>query len=199
MGQPQPLSEAIEAIKTLGEGDTLSLGELLDAFEDRSLGVVLVIFGLIVANPITGALPFMPTIGAVAVLVTVFHAIVGDKPSFPAPQSLRKRQVARTRVRSVLERLRPVGRWVDGLMVSERLGLLADNRPARRLIAALAGLIGASMAVLGFVPGLAALPALGLILYGIALMGRDGVFALAGHTFSAATALALVYALGWLL
>jgi len=188
----QPLEHAIESIEDVADGETVSLGALLDSFEDRSLGFILSVFGLLNALPVIGAIPFLPNVSAVVILATVFHSFAGGRTHFMAPARLRRQEISSAKVDRMLERVRPIGEWVDARL-GDRAKLLVEGDVARAAIALVCAGLAVAMVVLSLVPGLASVPALGIMLFGLALMGRDGLVALIGYGFAGGSAVALVY------
>ena len=191
MANDRPLETTIEEIEDATGEDRTTLGALLDSFEDRSLGLVLLVFGMLVCLPVIGALPGLPDLAALAVLLGVFHAFIGGRQHFWAPEVIRKRSVGTRTIIAALERARPAGRWIDGLVVNDRLSFLVDSRPARTAISAAAAVLALLMFALSLVPLGSLLPGIGLVLFGLALMGRDGIFALAGYVLTAGSIAAL--------
>lgn len=187
-----PLQDTINAIDDAAGDGTVSLGTLLDSFEDRSLGVILAVFGLAVALPVIGGIPGMPAVGSLVVIIAVFHAFVGGQTHFWAPDIVRRQEVEASRVRSMLDHVRPAGRWIDNLL-SRRLEWLVGSRTARSVLAVSAATLAGMMAVLAIVPGLGTPAALGIMALGLALMSRDGLAAAIGYLFALASAGALVW------
>jgi len=198
-GRATPLETAINDIENTTGNGTVSVGRLLDALEDRSLGFILAAIGLLVSLPIIGAIPGLPDIAAVADIHAVVHSWIGGRTHFWAPRAVRERRVSAERVDRALERVRPAGAWVDGLIINHRLAFLVETPPARLAISATALGLALALLVLSLLPGLAIVPGLGLVLLGLALMGEDGLFAALGYLFTLATIGALVYAVRWLL
>jgi hypothetical protein len=192
-----PLESAIRALqRTAGDDGTVALGDLLDALEHRSLGFILLVMGVLVATPVIGAVPGLPDIAAAGAILATVHAWIGGERTFVAPDRLRARRVSAEKVQHGLARIRPVGAWIDGLVINDRLTMLVKGRPARLALSASAIALSLAIFVLSLLPGLAALPAFGLVLVGLALMGEDGLFALLAHLFTAGSAGAIVYAMG---
>jgi len=182
----KPIDAAIDDIEGAVGRETTTLGTVMDSFEDRSLGAILLIFGLLVFLPFIGAIPGLPDVAALVVLIAVFHALVGGSQHFWAPDAVREKEVSADKLRDVLERARPYTRRIDWLVRPGRLGLLVETSPARLIIALSAAALAALIFVLSLVPFAASAPALALALLGLALMSRDGLFALAGYAASAA-------------
>jgi len=187
-----PVEDAIDSIEDAANGDSVALGDLLDRFEDRPLGFILLVFGLLNALPVIGAIPFLPTVSAIVILATIFHHVAGGQAHFWAPDRLRRQEVSAKTVGSVLDRVHPIAAWVDR-QLEDRAAVLVDGTLARSAICLVAGGLALAMMALSLVPGLAGVPALGIMVLGLALMGRDGLVALLGYLFAAASLGALVY------
>ncbi len=198
-GTGTPLQEAIAGLERDTGSGTVSLGELLDALEQRSLGFVLAALGILVLTPGIGAIPGVPDIASAAALLAIGHAWLGGGRRFVAPERLRARRVSADRVDRALEAVRPLGARIDRLVINERLAWLAESRGARIALSLTAALLALAVFALSLVPWLAALPAFGLLLVGLALMGEDGVFALLAHLATLASLVAAVETVGWLL
>jgi hypothetical protein len=192
MGEAErPLESVIDALKQEAGNGTVRLGRLLDAFRNRSLGFVFLLFGLVASLPVIGAVPGVPAVVALVVLLSVGHSFIGGRAHFWAPEAVRRQRVDADRVSAWLEWIRPISRRVDGL-VRPRLGILVDSPPARIAISLIAVGLALSMLVISIVPFLVLVASLGLMLFGLALMARDGLLALIGYVFAAGTVAALV-------
>jgi hypothetical protein len=133
----------------------------------------------------------VPAVVALVVLLSVGHSFIGGRAHFWAPEAVRRQRVDADRVSAWLEWIRPISRRVDGL-VRPRLGILVDSPPARIAISLIAVGLALSMLVISIVPFLVLVASLGLMLFGLALMARDGLLALIGYVFAAGTVAALV-------
>ena len=192
MGEERrPLESVIDALKQEAGNGTVPLGKLLDAFRNRSLGFVFLLFGLIASLPVIGAVPGVPAVVALVVVLSVGHSFLGGRAHFWAPEAVRRQRVDAERVASWLEWVRPISRRIDGL-VHPRLGFLVDSPPARIAISLIGVGLAVSMLVISIVPFLVLVASTGLMLFGLALMARDGLLALIGYISAAGTVAALV-------
>lgn len=186
----KPLETAIDEIASTAQEDKVQVGTLLDTFEDRSLGFILTIVALLVSLPVIGAIPGLPNVAALVVLFTVGHSLIGGQQRFWAPTMLRQKSIDGGTVRAVLDRVRPYGKWVDRRL-DNRLAWIVDSAPARVAISLVVALLAVAMVVLSFVP-FAMLPAsLAILIFGLALMARDGALAMLGYVFTIGTGVAL--------
>jgi hypothetical protein len=51
-----PLRTVLDDLERSGHDGAVSVGDVLDAFEQRSLGVLLTVFGLLAALPVVGGI-----------------------------------------------------------------------------------------------------------------------------------------------
>lgn len=177
----KPVETLLDDIQGTGHGSTITLGELLDRFQDRTLGVVLILAGLITAMPVVGAIPGLPALSVVVILLAVAHAVAGRRGHFWAPRFVRDREFRQESVDKVLAAMKPYGQWMDRQLVNRRLSFLVDTWAMRVFIILAAVALAVLMLFLAPVP-FAVLPvSAGCICLGLALVGRDGLFALLGY------------------
>lgn len=184
-----PLKDTIEHLRKDAPPDQVPLGLLLDNMESQPMGVVIALLGLIQVTPL-GALPGLPGVAALVVVLTVGHHFMGGQAKFWAPAFLRRKTVARSRMDRILSALEPIANAVDN-RISRRLTWLVANPVAEASIAimclALSGaLIGLSLIPFGVVPA-----AFGLLCFGLSLLAADGLLALIGYTFVGGAAFGL--------
>lgn len=182
----RPLSEVVRELAQT-EAASLSLGEVVDAFGASALAGLLLVFGL------ACALPFLPP-GATTVfgapLVLLAPQLLFDQPAPWLPRTLRERRIAMPQLRRVLERMIPWLRRME--MISRpRLGFVVGTS-GRRLV----GLICTVFALVLILPIPLGniLPGATVSVFSLALIQRDGVVAMAGYAFAAASVGALVLA-----
>ena len=186
MNDPErPVENMLDDIQAGNAKERITLGELLGRLEDRTLGVVLVVSGLITALPVIGAIPGVPALAAAVIVIAVVQAVVGHRRAFWAPRFIFGREFRRETIDKVLNAIRPYGRRMDRLVVNQRLSFLVDTWAARVFVLPCALVLAILMVFLAPVP-FAVLPvSFGCIFFGMALVGRDGLFALAGYVLLA--------------
>lgn len=184
----RPLEDVLDDFAQTVDEQGTSVDALVHAFEDRSLGVVLVILSGILLIPFVGGLPGAPDIVATLILIFVVQSWFGRKGVW-VPNFIGKREVGEETLEKSIEKARPWAQRIDRLLKT-RMSVLVKNRPARVLISLICAVLALSIYVLGFVP-FAMLPAAAAIFaFGLALIGRDGLLALIGYLFVAGTAYA---------
>lgn len=171
------LSDVLEQLAGTSK-DAVSLGDVLAAVGERSFGALLVLFAL--PNLFAGILPGLSIVlGMPLMLLSLQLLVAARKPWLPA-------RLAHLEVRTTDLR-RMAGTLVPRLRVLERglkPRLLLMTAPgAERII----GAACLALAVLVFLPIPFAnlLPAVGIILFGSALLERDGLVAIAALAVTA--------------
>jgi hypothetical protein len=196
-GEERSLTEILdrlgEAGEERGESDGASLNDVLAEFEDRSLGVLVTAFGLIAAIPVIGAIPGISMATATLILLAVLQALSRKGGAMRLPGKLGNKAIDRDKLERGLERARPWTRRVDRLL-SERLTALTRGRLRRGAIVVAVVVLALTMYPLAFVPWGVTPPAFGIVAFGLALIARDGLFALFGYLFCAGTALTFLWA-----
>lgn len=164
------LTALLEELDREIEGD-ISLGAILEHFNSRGFGPLLVLPALLVLLP-TGAIPGVPTTCALFIGLIAFQLLLGHRTPW-LPRRLASFSFEHERLTHGVQRARPWTRRIDRLL-KPRLGFMTRGI-AYRLIAALAILLAATMVPLELVPFASALPAATLLLLGLGLIGEDGV------------------------
>ena len=176
------LGGILDHLKGASEGGKTTLGDVLDAFESRSLGAILAVLGIIALIPVIGAVPGASIVIGTLVLIAVGSRWLGDG-SLWAPSFLRERGMDDEKFDRGVEKVRPWAQRIDAVL-RERVSWAARPLPAA-LCAATLALLFYPMAV---VPWGVMVPAGGVTLLGLGLIGKDGAFCLAGYALAAAAA-----------
>lgn len=177
-GRPSRTSELLGEIAALEGGERLSLEEVSRVVGGRAVGLLLLVLSL----PET-----IPMVGLSAILaapILVLGAVLlwkGADP--PIPGWVRNRTLPREKVRSAVERTRPVVRWLDRV-----------SRPRWPLLAGAGRLQGAvciAMAVVLAIPipGVNLLAAGAVAATGLGILQRDGLAVAGGLLLAGASLL----------
>lgn len=184
-----PITDVLDELDDTGHGDAVSVGDVTDAFQHRSLGVLLTVFSLIAALPIIGGIPGVSILTGTLVLIAIGQSFAGGGALW-LPARVRRREMDRGRFKRGMDKARPWLRRVDRL-IKPRLTALSAGRTNRWIISAVAAVLAVTFYPLAFVPWGVTVPALGILALGLGLMGCDGVFVLVGYVFAADTAYTL--------
>lgn len=189
-GQERSLSEVLDRLSDVDEDDKVSINDVLEAFEDRSSGVLITMLGLVAALPIIGAVPGISmTTGALIVLV-VLRSLIGGGP-LRLPGRVGRLGLSRERYDQALDKGRRWTKPVDRVL-AKRLTALTDGSLPRALLKLAAAVLALTMFPLAFVPWGVTPPAFGIVAFGLAMIARDGLLALIGYAFCLATAMTIL-------
>ena len=184
----EPLEDILEKAIDSSDGDSATVGAILETFGPQALGPIVLLAGLLTIIPVIGMLPLVPfVIGFVVVLFSVQY-VFGKKrmwlPRHILELSLKRSQLEEAQRRSA--------KWLRRLdkLFTERLTFLTGN-VMDRIAALVIVMLGLSMFPLGMVPGGVAIPGWAFIFFGVGLTARDGLFLLLGYFMTIGSAFLL--------
>lgn len=173
------------------EHDQVSLGAVVQTVGTRSFGPLLLLAGVLTVSPLSG-IPGMPTLMGVMVLLVSTQMLAG-RGCFWLPGWLVRRSVSRSKLEKALGFMQRPARFIDRGLRPRLHPLIGPA--GERVIALVCTVLGLSMPPMEVVPfsvnGVGAI----LIVFGLALIGRDGVFALAAFALTLAFSGGLAYTL----
>lgn len=174
--QPGNLEELLDRIgQAAEERDRVSLGEIVATVGRGSFGSLLLLAGVITVSPLSG-IPGMPTLMGLFVILVAGQMLCG-REHFWLPGWLVRRSVKRSRVDKALRWLRRPARFIDrGL--KPRLDPML-RRPGLLLIALVCTAIGFTMPPMEIIPFTVNGAGAAITIFGLALIARDGLLALA--------------------
>lgn len=170
------LTALLETLESSGEGEQLTLGEVLSTIGERGFAPLTLILSLIAILP-TGAVPGVPTVCGVSIALVSIQLVFGKRSPW-LPKKLRGLAIRRTRYIEVAEKIRPWTQRIDRL-VKPRLHWLVEGMAAR-LVGLLFVLLALCMPPLELLPFAAAAPGGAIALISLGLAGRDGLWVLLG-------------------
>lgn len=186
MDDDTELTNLEQVLDRIGHADSdtdsgkVSLGAMLHEIENRSFGSLLLLAGLITFIPITGESVLM----GVFVLLIAGQMLLHHR-HFWLPRRLLRLSIKQDKLCRFLDRLKPVARFADRLL-KPRLTPLVRGAGVY-MIAAVCVALALVMPAMELVPFSAYSAALVLSLFGLALIGRDGLLALIALTVTFAT------------
>lgn len=192
MTQTEPLESILgEADDIAEENQNVDLKTLIEAFDDRAFGPVLTLLGLLALSPF-GAIPGIPAVLAVILILFAVQILLGRSspwlPGFVSSVEVEEEKISRFRDKASGWLLR-----IDGFL-QPRLEF-ATGGIARRLAAGVTIVLAIAMIPLEAVPFAVAIPALGVVLFGMGLTARDGLVMLFGFVASLGAAIGIWYLL----
>lgn len=171
------LTDVVNELKDASEGkDTVEVGQLIDALDERGYGPALAVLPLIELTPL-GGIPGFPTLLALMVAILALRMLMGYE-HFWAPDWLRDRSLKSSKVLKSVEWLKPVSRWIDDKLHA-RLSRVAGPMGQK---AACLVILCLCLAVppLEVVPFATSAPMIVISIFGLALLYRDGLLMLLG-------------------
>lgn len=179
------ISSVVDDLAEAGRGDYVSIGDVLDAFQHRSLGVLLTVFSLIAALPVVGGIPGVSLVAATLILLAVGQSVLGGGPLW-MPAVVRRRKIGREKLRRGLAIARAPLEWIDALL-RPRLKIFVVGRLNRWIVTLDAVLLAIAFFPLDLIPYAVTAPAFGVLALGLGLIACDGLMILVGYGLTAAT------------
>lgn len=192
MNEREPLESILEQADSLAEEDgEADLRALIEAFEDRAFGPVLTLLGLLALSPF-GAIPGIPAVLALVLVLFAGQIVVGRSspwlPGFVGTITVEEDKISRFQ-----ESAKDWMSQIDGIL-RPRFEIFAGTL-ARQIAASVTIVLALAMIPLEAIPFAVAIPAAGIVLFGIGLTARDGLVMLFGF----AASLGAAFGLWWLL
>jgi hypothetical protein len=158
------------------EEDRVTVAELLHRVGERSFASVLLAVGLMLVSPLS-AIPGSPSVGMAIVVMVAAQAALGRRHLW-LPGVLMRRSLPASALARALDWLAPAVRWIDGHS-RDRLRLLTVP-PVDRLLYLAIIVTALPWPLLEPLPMMTSVGALAVSLFAVALMLRDGAWAVAG-------------------
>lgn len=189
-----PLENVLERAINEIDGDKVTFGDILDLFGERSFGPVIVLLGLLVTVPPIGAIPGLPMIVALVIILFTVQIVFGAKRIW-VPGFIECRSISKEKLKAADKKAKPWLKRIDGL-VSERITMLT-GRWSIYVSAIIIIFLALLMVPLELVPFAVAAPGWAVTLFGLAFMARDGVLMLLGYLTAALAAALTVTVVPW--
>ena len=183
MTQVRNLRTLLQSLCSETEGDSVSVGDLLNAVGRRSYGPVILLLGFIAISPLT-IIPGATILVALITLIFTLQMVFG-RPYPWIPKKALEFSFPRKHMVSGVEMADKYVVQIDRFL-KPRLGFL--TRPPFVNLVALA-CVGAALVTLplSFIPFGPVVPSLAILLFGLAITARDGfIIILAGASLAGA-------------
>lgn len=172
--QTTPVSDIIDDLADAADDQPVTVGKIVDAFGHRGFGAILAAAALISISPI-GAIPGASVVIALILILVASQLAIGrDYPWLPGFVSNRK--IGSDRIDRAVDKMRQWSRPIDRHVHARFEFLLAET--AIRIMAVAVALLALSFVPVILVPWGVVLPSLIVLLFGIAILSRDGLAAL---------------------
>ncbi|WP_234905840.1 exopolysaccharide biosynthesis protein [Affinirhizobium pseudoryzae] len=183
------LCDLLTMIDELGDRQrNVSVHDIREEIGERSFGPFLLVPAVIEMSPI-GGIPGLPT--ALAVIISLFAVqILFGAQNLWLPQFVEKRTIDGKRLKSAMDTMMPVARFIDRFL-KPRLKWLTKP-PWVQVAAALSILICCTVPPLELIPFASTAPMGAIALFGLSLMARDGLLTVIAGLVSL-SAIYLVY------
>lgn len=184
------IGELRQATPEDGEGE-VTVGDLIDALDERGYGPALAVLPLLELTPI-GGIPGVPTALALIIAGLTLRLFLGYEHLW-APGFLRRRKLSAEKVEKSLDWLQPVALRIDAKL-HERLRRFAD-RKAQRIACIVILLLLLTVPPLELIPFATSAPMIVISIFGLGILFRDGLLMLVGFA-GAAVAVVVIAWLG---
>jgi hypothetical protein len=168
----QNFSALLDCLVTETSGATVTLGQLMRIMERRSFGAVILLLGLVAISPLT-VVPGATWAVAAATLLFSIQLLFGMQHPW-LPRTLLDLKMPRDQLEKFVQSARAVAQTADKL-TAPRLRFLTKP-PFVIGVAALCIAAAVITFPLGLIPLAPVLPGVAIVLMGIGLTARDGVF-----------------------
>lgn len=170
--------------------DQVSIGDILEMVGRRSFGPILLVAGIITLAPLVGDIPGVPTIMGIIVFLIAIQLLLKQQNLW-LPNTILKRSVKKEKLHKAINKIEKPAKFIDRFL-RPRLGFLTSGVMIY-VIAAICLLISLAMPVMEFIPFSANFAGAALTAFGLSLIAKDGVFALAGYIFTASIVAFIIY------
>lgn len=170
----------------------VSVGDIIHVVGDRSFAPLLMLVGMLLVSPLSGV-PTFPSMVAGIVLLVTLQMLYG-RSHFWLPARLLNVQVPCDKMETALTWLQRPARFIDRL-TRQRLVVLVRG-PSIYLIAIICLSIACFLPIMELILFSSSLAGAVLVVFGVALVARDGLLALVGYVVTAVTVLMLLGILG---
>ncbi|MEM9015599.1 MAG: exopolysaccharide biosynthesis protein [Verrucomicrobiota bacterium] len=168
------LTEILVDLQEDFESEKITLGEIVEEFEGRGFGPLLLAPSLIAILP-TGAIPGVPAICAIFILLISGQLLFGKSHPW-LPSRIRKFAFSKENFERGFRKIRPWTERFDKLL-RPRLEFFTGT-VGTRIIAVIACGLALIMIPLELIPLACAIPGLSIACFAIGLSARDGLFTL---------------------
>ena len=150
---------------------TVSIDEMVSALGDRGWGPFLFVPAIIETSPI-GGIPGVPSL--LALVIAIFAVqIAWGRETMWLPKVLGRRTISSDRMRKAVEKVRPLGGWLDRWFHGRLPHFMSDR--ATRLAVIVVLLLCVTVPPLELIPFASTAPMAAIAMFGLALMLCDGL------------------------
>jgi hypothetical protein len=166
-------SKVLRAVIDSARGETITIGEIIDAFGERAFGFMLILFSLPNCVP---APPGIAGIVGTPVLIFGVQMMLGHKHPW-LPGFIKRRSVSVAKFKRLIDIAEPRLQWVESFCKPRLLPLFGPL--GDRLVGLFAFLV--ALSVLIPFPGTNFPPSIALVIASVAIMEEDGYLLIVGY------------------
>lgn len=159
------------------------VGDIIHVVGDRSFAPLLMLVGMLLVSPLSGV-PTFPSMVAGIVLLVTLQMLCGRR-HFWLPARLLNIQVPCDKLQTALTWLQRPARFIDRI-TKQRLAVLVRG-PSIYVIAVICLSIACLLPLMELILFSSSVAGAVLVVFGVALVARDGVLALLGYSITAIT------------
>ena len=175
--EPESIEDVLDCVEEAGDGEErVSVSDIVDRIGDGAFAPLMLVPALVMISPVTAIFGVATFCGAIIVLITV-QMVIGRETLW-LPGFIRTRTVSGAKLDRATGWLAGPARFVDRL-TRKRLSRLVEP-PLDRLWAALCMALALVVPVFELVPMSATVIATAIALFGLAMLAKDGLFAILG-------------------
>ncbi len=189
MADTHPLENVMKKAAEDSEGEKVSVRDLLELYSHRSFGPIFILLGLVVVLPPLGAVPGLPAVVGVVILLFSLQMVFGRNHIW-LPDFVESMSIEKDKIETAHEKSKGALSFIDK-MVTERIEWAAGNY-AKYAAAILVSFMALLLIPLELVPFAVALPGVAIVMVGVALLARDGLLMLIAYALSAIALVILI-------
>jgi hypothetical protein len=182
MSKQNAFSGILNQLQKAEDGDSTQLGDIVEAFNSRGFGPLLLVPSFLIIIPIIGGIPGASVLGAAIIFLISVQMLVGRSSPW-IPQKLRSIEFDGDKLDKATRKTKPYAQWLDKY-TGNRLTVLTQ-KPSIRIIAVICILLAGLMLPMAVVPMGVALPAAVMIFFALGLTVNDGLLLAIGYVFAA--------------
>ncbi len=169
-----PLEDIVDEALAQSENGRVTMGAMLTAWDDRSYGPLFVILGFMGGTPLAIVPGAAAVVGIVIALLALQMMLGKNHPWLP--KWVLKQSVSEKALKNARDKMQPALASIDRFIM-ERWPWFAGAL-MRRIAAGVVFVLGVLMAPFDAIPFAVAAPAWTVVLFGVAITARDGLFML---------------------
>lgn len=171
MSKSMGLTDVLERVHSQTGGEDLTVADVVEALENRGFGPLLLGASLLTVLP-TGAIPGVPTVTAVLVVLIAVQMIAGRSRPW-LPRRVETRSIKQRKFELALEKVKPYTRKFDALLKSRLTWMTGPI--AIRVVAGCCVGLAVSMPPLEVVPFASGPPAFAIAMMAVGISAEDGL------------------------